>query len=124
MCIRDRDNPADVKRAKRSEISLGELFEEYVDRHLIPHKKKGIDESRKNFQRYFGALPAEPRKKHGKIREKTKGSVNWQNRPIGNITKAEVQRAILDLGREGSHSAANRALGLVRSMYSLSLIHI
>jgi integrase len=111
-------NPADTKRAKRSEMTLGELFEEYVERHLIPYKKKGIDTSRANFQRYFGALPDEPRRKHGKLRAKTKGSVNWQNRPIGNITKADVRRVILDLGREGSHCTANRALGLIRSMYN------
>lgn len=114
-------NPADTKRAKRSEITLAELFEEYVDRHLIPHKKRGIEASRESFQRYFGALPDQPRKRHGKPREKTKGSVNWQNRPIGNITKAEMQRLILDLGREGSHSAANRALVLIRSMYNRAI---
>jgi hypothetical protein len=114
-------NRADTKRAKRSEMTLGELFEEYVERHLIPHKKKGIDTSRENFQRYFGTLPNEPRKKHGKLRTKTKGSVNWQNRPIGNITKAEVQRAILDLGREGSHCTANPALSLIRSLYNRAI---
>jgi integrase len=114
-------NPADTKRAKRSEMTLGELFEEYVSRHLIPHGKKRIVDIRENFERYLGQLPAERKKKHGKEREKTPGAVNWQNRPIGTITKAEVQRLILDLGREGCHSAANRALTLIRSMYNRAI---
>lgn len=108
---------ADIKRAKRSELTLGELFDEYVTRHLIPHGKKRIDDARENFQRYFGAIPPGSKKKHGKERAKAKGSVNWHNRPIGAITKAEVQRTILDLGRV-SPSAGNRALGLIRSMYN------
>lgn len=113
--------PADVKRAKRSELTLGELFEEYVSRHLIPHGKKRIVDARENFQRSFGVIPPEERKKkHGKERKKSPGSVNWQNRPIGSITKAEVQRVILDLGK-GSQSGGNRALGLIRSMYNRAI---
>lgn len=110
--------PADVKRAKRSEMTLGELFEAYVEKHLIPKKKKRIADTRENFQRYLGKLPDEPRKKHGKQREKTKGSVNWQNRSISSITRQEVLDLISNIGTQGSRSAANRALILLRAMYN------
>lgn len=119
--LRSGTNPTEAKRAKRTEMTTGELFEEYVQRHLIPRGKKRIDEARDNFQRYFGVIPPDTKKKkHGKERQKAPGAVNWQNRPIGSITKAEMQRAFLDIGR-GSQSAGNRALGMIRSMYNRAI---
>lgn len=114
-------SPADAKRARRSELTLGKLFEEYVQRHLIPHKKKRITRARESFQRYLGQLPNEPRKKQGKERQKTKGSVNWQNRPIGSISKVDIQNLITDLAREGCRSAANTTLVMIRSMYNRAI---
>jgi integrase len=114
-------NPADTKRAKRGEPTLGELFEEYVERHLIPLKKKRITDTREDFERYLGQLPTTPRKKHGQERRKAAGSVNWQNRPIGNVTKADLQRVILDLSRETGIYAANHALGLMKAMYNKAI---
>lgn len=118
--LRSGTNPTDTKRAKRAEMTLGDLFEEYVQRHLIPHGRKGIDEARENFQRYLGKLPNLPRKKQGKQRTKGPGSVDWQHRQISSISKAEIQRLHADIGK-GSGYSANRALALIRSMYNRAI---
>lgn len=114
-------NQADIKRAKRAELTLGELFEEYTTRHLIARGKKGVDEARENFQRYLGTLPKEPRKKHGQARTKTKGSVNWQHRLISSITSTDIQSLIESLHAGSGIHAANRTLSMLKAMYNRAI---
>lgn len=114
-------NPADAKRTKRAELTLGEMFEEYVTRHLIPYGKKSIDEIRENFERYIGDLPDQPKKKKGKSRTKSAGSVNWQRRQLSNIGKADIQRLHSDLCREVGKHSANKALILIRSLFNRAI---
>lgn len=113
--------PADVKRAKRDELSLGQLFEKYFSDHLVAHKKKTAEQVREDFQRYLGELPDLPRKKHGAPRTKAEGSVNWQNRPLGKITKMEVQKLHADLGRLAGHRTANRAIEMLSAMFNQAI---
>lgn len=114
-------NPADTKRAKRAELTLGELFEEYVSRHLVPRGKKTIDATRADFERYAGQIPSTPRKKHGAKRVKHHASVNWSNRLISSITKGEVQQLHADLGKHIGHRTANRIVTILQAMYNQAI---
>lgn len=116
--LKSGTNPADTKRTKRAELTLGEMFEEYVTRHLVPHGKKSIKQIREAFERYLGDLPDELPKKRGQERTKAPGSVNWQRRQISNIGKSDVQRLHADLCRDVGKHAANRTLVLLRAMYN------
>lgn len=113
--------PADVKRAKRAEPTLGELLEEYINRHMIPRKLKTIEDVRCDFERYIGELPPTPRKKHGKVRAKPPGSVNWSKRAISNIPKGEIQRLHADLGRLTGHTTANKIVSILKAMYNQAI---
>ena len=113
--------PAEVKRAKRDELTLGQLFEKYHDDHLVAQKKKTAEQIRTDFQRYLGELPDQPRKKQGAVSTKAAGSVNWQNRPIGKITKHEVQKLHSDIGRLSGHRTANRATEMISAMYNQAI---
>ncbi|MDK9705032.1 MAG: site-specific integrase [Sulfuritalea sp.] len=119
--LKSGTNPADAKRTKRAELTLGEMFEEYVTRHLIPYGKKSIKEIREDFERYLGELPDAPKKRQGKSRTKATGSVNWQRRQLSSIGKAEIQRLHSDLGREVGKHAGNKALILIRSLFNRAI---
>lgn len=110
------ENPADALREKRSEMTLGELFEEYYSRHLEPNSKCPED-YRLLWERELGQLPDRPRKKHGCERHKPRGSVNWQNRKLSSITPDEVSRMMRSIGAR-SKSAANQAYGVLSAMYN------
>ncbi len=112
---------ADTKKSKRAELTLGELFEEYVTRHLESKEKKSTEAIRSNFERYLGKLPNESKKKHGTKRVKPTGSVNWSNRPISSITRQEIKRLHIDLGKHIGHRTANVVTALLRAMYNRAI---
>lgn len=114
-------NPADTKRAKRAELTLGEMLEEYISRHLIPHGKKTIEDVKANFARYLGELPDLPQKKHGKARSKPPGAVNWQRRRLSTISTQDIKKLVSDLGRDVGKHAANRALELIRAIFNCAI---
>jgi integrase len=113
--LKSGTNPSDVKKAKRTEMTLGELFNEYVSEHLIP-KEKRVDSAKAYYEMYVGELPPpEPGKKK---RVKLPGCVNWHNRKISSITTEEIKRFINGLATKGkSPDNANRVLTLLKSMY-------
>ena len=112
--------PADVKRAKRDELTLGELFDEYVNRHLIPERKKRIQETKDNFARYLGEVIPTPQR-YGPPRAKTPGSANWQNRKLSTISKGQVQKLKTDLAGQSSRHCANRAVEMLRAMFNKAI---
>jgi integrase len=112
---------ADTKKAKRGELTLEELFEEYVTRHLESKNRKSTKSIRSNFERYLGKLPNEPKKKQGAKRVKPPGSVNWSARPISSITRQEVKRLHTDLGKHIGHRTANVVTALIRAMYNRAI---
>lgn len=114
-------NPADTKRAKRAELTLGEMLDEYISRHLIPEGKKTTEDVKANFARYLGELPDAPRKKYGKERSKPPGSVNWQRRRLSTITTQEIRKLVSDLGHDTGKNAANRALEIIRAVYNCAI---
>lgn len=114
-------NPTDIKRARRAELTLGEMFEEYVTKHLDVENKNS-QEVRYDFERLLGALPDTPQKKRGSVRVKTAGGVNWQNRKLSSISNSDVQKVIADITRESSKENANRALKVLRAMYNKAIL--
>ena len=110
------DNPNDRKRAKREELTLGGLFDEYLKRYVVPHGKKTLQDMKDNFARYLGEVADVAPKKHGKKRVKSEGAVNWQNRKLSAITRIEVQKLHSDLGVHSGNATANRTLELLRAV--------
>lgn len=113
--------PADAKKGKRDEMTIGGLFEWYVTAHLIPKKKKSTANIRADFERYLGKIPDGERKKHGANRAKQPGSVNWTNRKMSSITHQDVQKLHDDLGQHIGQRTANIAIALLRAMYNQAI---
>jgi integrase len=103
-----------------NEMTLGQLFERYRA-HLIAEGKKGVAGTTWCFQRYVGALPDEPRKRHGQERAKAPGGVNWQRRLLSSIEQSDISQLRLDVGRRVGHTTANRVVELLRAMFNFAL---
>lgn len=116
----DGTSPAARLRQTRQEITFGAAFEMYITDHAIPEGLKSIDRMRGDFERYLGALPDSPRKKHGKERVKSPGSVNWQNKKLSAITARDIKNLRTSLSKNSGDAAANHALKLVRVIYNKS----
>jgi hypothetical protein len=82
-------NPAELKRGKRDEMTLQELFGLYIERYAKPHGLKTLPDILANFDCYLGKLDT-PRKKHGRERVKPEGAVDWSKRKISAITHQAV----------------------------------
>jgi integrase len=111
-------SPTMALRAARAELTFGEAFDMYIRDHAVPHGLKSINNMRGDFERYLGALPKVPKKKHGKERGKSPGSVNWQDRKLSAISQSEVKDLRASLARECGSAAANHALKLVRVVFN------
>lgn len=111
-------NPADSLREKRSEMTLGEAFEWYMEHHAGPQGLKTADAMRGNFERYLGALPAVPRKPKGRERTKSAGSVNWQHKKLSAIRAADVLHLRTALAKQSGKAAANHAVKLLRTVFA------
>ena len=95
--IANGKNPAEVKRGKKSELTLGELFEEYIERHAIPKGKKSVSDMYDNFRRYLS---------------------HWKNRKLSTISKVDVGKHHAKLGKEIGVHTANRTLELLRAIFN------
>lgn len=111
-------NPAESLREKRSEMTLGEAFEWYMEHHAVPQGLKTADAMRGNFERYLGALPAVPRKPKGRKRTKSAGSVDWQNKKLSAIRAADVLHLRTSLAKQSGKAAANHAVKLLRTIFA------
>lgn len=114
----DGSSPAAALREKRAEITFGEAFEMYITDHAEPAGLKTIGRMRGDFERYLGTMPDEPRKKHGRERVKSPGSVDWQNRKLSAITQRDIKDLRSSLAKKAGNAAANHALKLVRVVYN------
>jgi integrase len=112
------NNPAEMLRERRGEMTLGAAFDWYIEHHAVPEGLKTIDAMRGNFERYLGAIPAVPRKKHGRTRAKSLGSVNWQNKKLSAIKPSHVTELKASLAKHAGKAAANHALKLLRTIFS------
>lgn len=95
VAIANGANPAEVKRGDKAEMTLGELFEEYIERHAKPKVKKTVSDMQDNFRRYLG---------------------HWQNRKLSALTKVEVGKHHAEIGKNIGAHTANRTLELLRAI--------
>lgn len=88
------DKPREIKRRKGNEITLGELFHEYIDKYAVEHTKtwKVMQEC---FDRYLS---------------------HWKSLPISDISHGDVQLLVNKLGKQSGKTTANRTLELLRAV--------
>ena len=114
----DGTSQAAILRSKRDEITFGQAFDMYITDHAEPEGLKTIDRMRGDFERYLGAMPDVPRKKHGAKRVKSPGSVNWQNKKLSAINSRDIKNLRTSLSKKSGDAAANHALKLVRVIFN------
>jgi integrase len=90
------DKPAEQRRLLRGEMSLAELFRDYMERHILKSRKSAA-ETEKCFVRFFG---------------------DWQERKLSSITQMDVERRHGELAKSRGVYSANRAHELLRAMYN------
>ena len=89
-------SPTQARRAERAEFTLGELFNEYLERHL-KKSRKGWKEQELNFERNFGP---------------------WRSHKLSTISKSDIEKLHGSIGSKRGQYAANRAIDLLRAMYN------
>lgn len=109
-------DPTQPLKAARAELTLGEAFAIYDERHLQARGKKAAADVRAQFARYFGEVSGEKRP-HGRTPRKPPGAVRWTNRRLGDITTADIARLHADLGRLGKRATANRVVEILSAVY-------
>lgn len=97
--IADGKNPNDEKRKMRAEVTLRELFDEYLERHAKPHKKSWLGDQ----QLYNSYLS------------------DWANHKISHIYKYETDKKHADIGKQHGLYAANRMISLLRAMFNKAI---
>ena len=87
------ESPYDERKAKKTELTLGESFEAYLNGHVKQHcvAVKNIEG---DFRRYLS---------------------DWNDRKLSSITKAEVQNKMNKVGEENGKTAANHMLTYARA---------
>jgi len=85
-----------LPKVEQSTITLSELFEVYYRNHLVPHTKT-FDNARRCFQSYLS---------------------HWAERRAEEITRAEIQSLVTELGTSGRRTTANRVVQLIRPMFN------
>ena len=95
-------DPHEIRVSRRNELTLGELFDWYMENHARPHKKEWRKDQRR-FDRYLG---------------------HWRKRRLSSITRAQVKELHVSVreskrGRDrGGPYAANHVLELLRHLYA------
>ena len=97
--IADGKNPQDAKRKIRAEMTLGELFVMYMERHSKLHKKSWQFDERE-FNKYLS---------------------HWFKRKLSDITRNEVQKLHTQIGKDNGLYQANRILERVRGIYNKAI---
>ncbi|MBY0547051.1 MAG: site-specific integrase [Candidatus Obscuribacterales bacterium] len=83
-------------KAARTEMTLRELFNKYIENHA-KKKRKTWEEMERCFDRWFG---------------------EWATRPISSLTRDDVEDHHVALCDERGPYAANRALEMIRAVYN------
>lgn len=92
-------NRNDVKRQRRSELTLGELHVIYMDRHARTRNRKP-ENAENNYRRYLS---------------------EWNNRKLSEIKRSDVQVHIAKLAKTISPATANITLALLRAMFNRAI---
>lgn len=94
--IHDGENPADRIRDAKREMTLNDLFNEYMERSIL----KRPDKPRDNYRLYLS---------------------EWGKRKLSSIRHEEVDRHHKKLGREKGEVTANIALKLLHAMFNKAI---
>lgn len=92
-------NPNDEKNKLRREITLKELFHEFMERYSKKQKKSWLYDERE-IPRFLS---------------------KWFNRKISDVTKLQVQKLHEQIGAESGIYQANRVLERLKSMYNRAI---
>jgi integrase len=90
------ENPAQKHRLSKAEITLGELFNEYMTRHAKVHKSSWREDERQ-FTCYLSS---------------------WKQRKLSAIRKSDIQKLHQEIGCNNGFYAANRLLALISSLFN------
>jgi len=93
-------NPAEVKRAHKGELTFGDLFKEYLDRHAKTHKRTWEDDEQR-YQQYL---------------QKSLGS-----KKLSSITRQSIALIHSDITKAGHPVVANRVLALISTVFGRTL---
>ncbi len=93
-------NPAEVKRAHKGELTFGDLFKQYLDRHAKPRKRTWEDDEQR-YQQYL---------------EKPLGS-----KKLSSITRQSIALIHADITKAGHPVVANRVLALISTIFGRTL---
>lgn len=89
-------NLAAARRMEMKELTVGELFEEYIERHA-KKSRKTVVEIQKQFERDFS---------------------KWKHRKLSSMSNEEAENIHRDIADTRGPYAANRAIELLRAMYN------
>lgn len=92
------ENPQHKKREQREEMTLGQLFELYIEEYAKKRCTTWRD-MRENFRRYLS---------------------HWSDRKLSSIKKSDVQQWVNRLGNKSIHTA-NRNFDNLRAIYSWAI---
>ncbi|QBQ53395.1 tyrosine-type recombinase/integrase [Nitrosococcus wardiae] len=92
-------NPNDKRRTQRAEITLGDLYQEYLEHHIKARGKRI-----KNPESYFKLYLSQ-----------------WQHRKLSALKRSDVRTLHNRLGREKGHTTANKTLVLLKAMYNKAI---
>lgn len=93
------ENPSELKREARKEMNLGELFNEFIEKHAKLHKKSW-HRDQDQFQRYMA---------------------EWANKKLSTLEKRDIQAIHAKVGAAHGHYAANRLLALLHTVFSKAI---
>ena len=94
------ENPADVMREEKAEMTFGTMFKEYMERHAKP-KKKSWQGDEKQYRTYL--------------------KKPFSGKKLSNITRKDIAKLHHEIGKNSGHYAANRALALIRCVYNRAI---
>lgn len=99
--LKEGVNPNEEKQKVKSELSLGDLFQEYVERYASSQtSKQTLKENKSIFQRRFD---------------------KWADLRISEISTRKIQEKIDEVYKTSGTSAANKALTLLRHIYNKAI---
>ncbi len=95
-------NPADSKRKQRGELTMGELFDLYVEFHG-PHKKAtSLATDKATWKRYV---------------------TGWSGRKLSSFEHSDIQTLHARIGKANGKYAANRLLALLSTTFNVATDH-
>lgn len=90
------DNPAQIRRAKKEELTLNELFDSYLKLYAKKHKSSWKEDVRQ-FDCYLS---------------------QWKQRKLSLIRKIDIHKLHQEIGNTSGFYAANRLLALLSSLFN------